>query len=132
MVLIIVATVVGALTPSVARQITHARINRAANVVAGDFYLAQSLAVRQRSPVIMTFDGGLKTTTIALPSGTALFTRRFDIDSEFKLSAFSASPASVTLLPSGMANSSVTVTIGGSDYNKRVRMTRAGQIRIIG
>ena len=132
MVLIIVATVVGALTPSVMRQITHARINRAANVVAGDFYLAQSLAVRQHSPVIVTFDSTLKTTTIALPSGTALFTRHFDLDSEFKLTAYSASPASVTLLPSGMSNASVTVTIGGSDFNKRVRMTRAGQIRIIG
>lgn len=134
MVLIVVATVVGALTPSVVRQLTHARVNRAANVVAADFYLAQSLAGRQHAPVTMVFSPGAKTTTISdAASGTTLYTRRFGIESEFKLSGgeFAASPATVQVLPNGMSNVSVTVTVGGASYQKQVRMSRAGQIRII-
>ena len=49
MVLLIVGIVVGALTPSVRRQLTRARINRAANVMAADLMLAQSIAGRQRA-----------------------------------------------------------------------------------
>lgn len=133
MVLLIVATVVGALAPSVARQLSHARVNRAANVVAADFYLAQALAGRQYAPVRMVFSPGAKTTTIEdAATGNRLYTRDFGPESEFKLPAFSASPASVQVLPNGTTNTSVTVTVGNAAYQRQVRMTRAGQIRIIG
>ena len=132
MVLLVVATVVGALTPSVIRQITHARINRAANVIAADFFLAQSLAGRQHQPVNVVFSPGAKTTTISdAGSGTALYTRRFGPESEFKLTTFTATPASVQVLPNGMTNASVIVSIGDASYQKQIRMPRAGQIRII-
>jgi hypothetical protein len=82
----------------------------------------------------MVFSPGAKTTTISdAASGTTLYTRRFGLESEFKLSAgeFSASPATVQVLPNGMSSASVTVTVGGASYQKQVRMSRAGQIRII-
>jgi type II secretory pathway pseudopilin PulG len=50
MVLLIVATILAALTPGVIRTLSHARVNRAATVVAAQFYVAQSLAGRQRKP----------------------------------------------------------------------------------
>ncbi len=133
MVLLIVATVVGALTPSVARQISHARVNRAANIVAADFYLAQSLAGRQHGPVIITFDSTAKATTINQPAplNTNLLTRRFGIDSEFKLTRFSATSSPIQILPNGMANAAVTLTVGSGAYTRQVRMTRAGQIRVL-
>lgn len=133
MVLLIVATVVGALTPSVVRQISHARVNRAANVVAADFYMAQSLAGRQHGPVIVTFDSTLKQTTInqPAPANTNLLTRRFGIDSEFKLTTFTASASPVQILPNGMANAAVVLTVGNGAYTRQVRMTRAGQIRVL-
>lgn len=131
MVLLIIATVVGVLTPGVIRTISHARVNRAASVVAADFMLAQSLAGRQRKPVVMAFDTTNKLTTITLQSGTNLLTRRFGTTSEFKLSRYSASPLSVMVLPSAMASATVTVTVGDASYFRLVRMSRAGAVRIL-
>lgn len=132
MVLLVVATVVGALAPSVSRQLTHARINRAANVVAADFFLAQSLAGRQHAPVTMTFSPGAKTTTVTDPAtSTTLYVRRYGIESGFKLTSFAATPTSVQVLPNGMASAQVVISIGDGSYTKQIRMTRAGQIRII-
>jgi len=133
MVLLIVATVIGALTPSVVRQISHARVNRAANVVAADFYLAQSLAGRQHGPVIVTFDSTNMLTTITQPppANTNLLTRRFGLDSEFKLTVFIASATPVQILPNGMASAAVVLTFGNGSYTRQVRMTRAGQIRVL-
>lgn len=130
-VLLIVATIVGALTPSVSRQISHARVNRAANIVAADFLLAQSLAGRHHKPVRLTFSSTAKTTTVADPTSTTLLTRRFGADSDFMLQTFSATTTSVLVLPSGMANTSVTVTVSSLGYTRQVRMTRAGQVRVL-
>src|SRR6185369_7678056 len=82
MVLLIIATVVGALTPSVIRTISHARVNRAASVVAADLYQAQSLASRARKPVRVTIDSTLRTVTLTdAQTATTLTTRRFDVTS---------------------------------------------------
>jgi len=133
MVLLIVAIVVGALLPSVVQQIAHARVNRAANVVAADFFLAQSLAGRQHAPVVVSFDSTNMQTTITQPppANTNLLTRRFGIDSEFKLSTFTATSSPVQILPNGMASAAVILTVGQGGYTRQVRMTRAGQIRVL-
>jgi len=132
-VLLIVAVVVGALTPSVVHQLSHARTNRAANVVAASFFQAQSLAGRQHTPVVITFNGTSMLMTISQPppTSTVLVTRRFGQDSEFHLLTFSASPTTVLVLPNGMTNGSVTVTMGDGTYTRQVRMTRAGQVRVM-
>ena len=132
MVLLIVLTVVAALTPAVSRSLTHARVNRAANVVAAQFYLAQSMAGRQHRPVTLLVSPGGKTITISdAVNSTVLVTRDFGSTSEFNLLALSASPATVYILPSGMASASVVVTVGDPSYAQQVRMTKAGQIRIL-
>ena len=133
MVLLIVATVIGALTPGVVRTISRARINRAANVVASQFYLAQSMAGRQRRPVTLTVDTTTKTITIAdgVSPFATLTVRQFGSTSEFRITAFSASRTSVYLLPNGMANAADTVSLGDGTYAQRVCVSRAGQIRIL-
>jgi Tfp pilus assembly protein FimT len=132
MVLLIVLTVVAALTPGVTRTLTHARVNRAANVVAAQFYMAQSMAGRQHRPVTMLVSPGAKTITISdAVTSTVLITRQFGSTSEFNLLALSAVPATVYLLPTGMASASVIVTVGDASYKQQVRMTKAGQIRIL-
>ena len=133
MVLLVVLTVVVALTPAVNRNITHARVNRAANVVAAQFYQAQSMAGRQRKPVTLTVSPGGKTITIAdAGTGTAFFVRRFGSDSEFNLVSLSASPAAkVYVYPNGMANVSDTVLVGDASYRQKVYLSKAGQIRIL-
>jgi len=133
MVLTIIAAVVGALAPSVRRQLMHARVNRAASVVAGDFFLAQSIAGRQRVPVSIAFDDTAKSTVItdSRSSTTVLVTRRFGPGSDFNLVTFAAAPASVLVLPNGMATTTVTVTLGDGSYQRQVRLSRAGQVRIL-
>ena len=133
MVLLIVATVVGALAPSALRQISHTRVNRAANIAAADFFLAQSLAGRQHAPVVVSFDSTNMETTITqpAPANTNLHTRRFGIDSEFKLTTFTASASPVLILPNGMSSAAVTLTVGNGAYTRQIRMTRAGQIRVL-
>ena len=133
MVLVIVATVIGALTPSVMQQIAHARANRAATVATAILFEAQTLAGRGRTPVVVTFDQTAKTITISLPApaSTLLSTRRFGIDSEFKLTVFSANQASIMVRPNGTASTSVIITLGGGGLTRQVRMTLAGQIRML-
>jgi len=132
MVLLIVLTVIAALTPGVTRSIAHARVNRAANVVAAQLYLAQSLAGRQHSPVTMLVSPGAKTITIEdAVTDSTLLVRRFGSDSEFNLLSLSASPATIYVLPTGMSNASITVTVGDPSYQQQVWMSRAGQIRIL-
>jgi type II secretory pathway pseudopilin PulG len=132
MVLFIVLTVIAALTPGVSRSIAHARVNRAANVVAAQLYLAQSMAGRQHQPVTMIVSPGAKTITIEdAVTDSTLVVRRFGSDSEFNLLSLTASPATIYVLPTGMANASITVTVGDPSYQQQVWMSRAGQIRIL-
>ncbi len=131
MVLLIIATVVGALTPSVIRQITHGRINRAASVIAADFYLAQSTAARTRKPVSMTVDSTAKTVTVIdTQTGTSLYTRQFGSSSEFKLQGLAGVPASIVVFPSGMLSAAVAVSVGDASYLRHINVSRAGQVRI--
>ncbi len=131
MVLVIVATILGSLTPAVRRQLTHARVNRAAAVAAADLYLAQALAGRQHTPVRVVFNVTAKTAQIRLTGGSVIHTRDYSTSGDFKLASFTASPESVQVLPNGMINGSLTLTVGDGEYSRQVRMTRAGQIRIV-
>lgn len=131
MVLLIIATIIGALTPSVMRTISHARVNRAANVVAADFMMAQSLAGRRQRPVRFTVDSSAATITVTTAGGATLYVRRFGLDSEFKLTTLSASANPILVLPNGTANSATTVSIGSPGYSRQVRMSRAGQVRVL-
>jgi len=132
LVIIIIFVVVASLIPKVGQTLGHARVNRSANVIAAEFLLSQSLAARQHAPVILAVDASTLTLTISQPppSNTVLRTYVFDINSDFKLGALSATPTSVQIMPNGTANATMLVTVGGSDYYHQVRITQAGQIRI--
>ncbi len=132
MVLVIVATVVGALTPSVMRQLSRARVNRAATIVAAEFLQAQTLAGRQRKPIVVSFDVVNRiifVTDAATTSNISL--RRLGADSEFRLTSLTATYGNVFIMPNGMANNAVTVTVEAAGYTRQVRLTRAGQVRIL-
>jgi len=131
MVILIIATVVGALTPSVIRQITHARVNRAARVVAADFYLAQSTASRNHQPILVTIDSTARTVTLSdFNTSSSILVRRFGPSTEFKLLRLYGTPATVIVFPSGMANASVAIVVGDASFSRNVNMSRAGQIRV--
>jgi hypothetical protein len=137
MVILIIFVVVASLIPKVSQTLGHSRVNRSAYVVAADFLLAQSMAARQHSPVNVqivstSVDSMLALKIINAANGKVLRTDYFDKkNSDFKLAAFSAAPASAQLMPNGTASVSMVVTVGGADYYHQVRITLAGQVRII-
>lgn len=138
MVILIILVVVASLIPRVSQTLGHSRVNRSAYVIAADLLLAQSLAARQRSPVNVqivstSVDSLLAFTITDAVSGKTLRTDYFDKkNSDFKLAALTAVPASAQVMPNGTASASMVVTVGlVTDYYHQVRITLAGQVRII-
>jgi hypothetical protein len=133
MVILIIFVVVASLIPRVSTTLAHSKVNRAAYVIAADFLYAQSLAARQHAPIVVAVSSTALTLTISqpAPSSAVLRTDYFDKSSAFQLTALSATPASAQVMPNGTATASMVVTVGGADYYHQVRMTLAGQIRII-
>src|SRR5687768_2905285 len=129
--IVILGILVGALTPVVSRQISHSRVNNAVHILAADLESALSLAGRQRSPVRVTVDPAQRSVLIAdRAAGTVITRRSYGPDSEFKVETLSSSPASVDMLPQGMATSAATLTVGIGSYSRQVTLTRAGLVRV--
>jgi prepilin-type N-terminal cleavage/methylation domain-containing protein len=114
-----------------APALNHARVQRAATVVATDLQYAQMLAVRQRQPVVVIADGALKGYIIRLRDTAVTFRNRFfGSDADYLLDSVSVSPSTVVLFPNGVAEAPITFVLGLNGYTRQVRMTRAGQVRI--
>jgi prepilin-type N-terminal cleavage/methylation domain-containing protein len=129
--IVILGILVGALAPVVSRQVSHSRVNNAAHLLVADLESALSLAGRQRSPVRLTVDAAQRTVFITdRATGNVITRRSYGPDSEFKVDALTAAPASTDLLPQGMATSATTVTVAIGSYSRRVSLTRAGLVRL--
>ena len=129
--IVILGILVGALTPVVSRQISHSRVNSAAQLLAADLESALSLAGRQRSPVRVTVDPAQRALLITdRATGTVITRRTYGPASDFKVETLTASPASVDLLPQGRATSAATMQVAIGSYTREVRLTRAGLVRL--
>ncbi len=126
-----IITTVG--TVALAPAVEHARVRSAANVVAGDLQYAQALAVRERRPISVVVDSaGMQLVIRDRDLVTKVYrTRVLGPGTDFSLDQLSMSSGSVELFPNGVAGSTITVTLGSNGFQRRVRLTRAGQIRII-
>lgn len=126
-----IVTTVGivALAPAV----EHAKVRSAANVIAGDLQYAQVVAVRERRPIAVVVDSARMEVVVRDRdlAGTVYRTRSLGADSDFALDRMSATANSVQLFPNGVAGSTITLTVGLRGFQRQVRLTRAGQIRII-
>jgi prepilin-type N-terminal cleavage/methylation domain-containing protein len=130
-VLTIAGTAMGMAFPEVVRAVSHARVNQAASVAAGDFELAASLADRQRRPVRITFDAVARAVTFTdRNSGTVLARRLYGATTDFKLEQLTAAPAQVDLFPNGSASQATVVTLGLAGYARYITISRAGQVRV--
>lgn len=125
------AIMVGMAAPNVSRDITHSRVNGAAQVVAADLEQALSLAARQRRPVRITIDNSLKRIVLTdRVSGRVISRRQLGAASEFKLYSVQGSPSTVDLLPHGVATAATVVTLTAANYSRRVTMSRGGYVRV--
>jgi prepilin-type N-terminal cleavage/methylation domain-containing protein len=122
---------VGMVAPNVSKDISHNRVNRAAQVVAGDLEQALSTAGRQRRPVRVVFDGSAKEIRLIDRGTNQLISRRaLGPLTEYKLYSVSGSPATVDLLPHGVATASTIVTLSAGGYSRTVTMSRGGYVRV--
>lgn len=127
----ILAIMVGMAAPNVSRDITHSRVNGAAQIVAADLEQALSLAARQRRPVRVTIDDAQKEIVLTdRVTGNAISRRQLGDLSEFKLYSVQGAPATVDLLPHGVATTGLVVSLTAGDYSRRVTMTRGGYVRV--
>ena len=125
------AIMVGMSAPHVSKDISHGRVNSAARVVAGDLENALSLAGRQRRPVRVVVDGSAKEIRLVdRVTGTMISRRALGAASDFKLYSVSGAPATVELLPHGVATATTIVTLSAGGYSRRVTMTRGGHVRV--
>ena len=113
--------------------VEHAKVRSAANVVAGDLQYAQALAVRERRPISVVVDAVSMQLVIRDRDKITVVhrTRVLGSGSEFSLDLLSATAPSVDLFPNGLAGWTLTVTLGLRGFSRQVRVTRAGQIRIL-
>lgn len=112
--------------------LNQARVQRAATVIATDLQYAQMLAVRQRAPVAVIVDDALKSYIIRMRDTSLTFRDRFfGQDTEFLLDSLAAAPPSVVMFPNGVAAATTTFTVQRGGFTRRVRLSRAGQVRIV-
>ena len=131
-VIVLFALLMTIVMPRSRRAIEHATVNRAATVLATDLLYAQVLAARYHRPMVVDVDGAAKIYTIKDRTTGAFFrTRAFGAGSDFSLDLMSAAPGSAQLFPNGVASQSVMFTVGLNGFQREVRLSRAGQIRII-
>jgi type II secretory pathway pseudopilin PulG len=110
----------------------RARARQAIAVVAADLQYAQMLAARQREPVVVVINPSLQLILVSSRSGTVFRQRFVGPQTEFGLDAIQADPTtSIEIFPNGAATSNLSVTAETNGFQRQVRMSRAGQIRIV-
>ncbi len=117
-----------------APALVHANVRAAANVVAGDLQYAQMLAVRYRKPIAVIVASSTKQYLIRdRDDATNVYrTRLLGPETDFGLDELTSSPStSVELFPNGLARETMVMTLGLHGFQRQVRLTRAGQIRIL-
>jgi type II secretory pathway pseudopilin PulG len=110
----------------------RARARQAIAIVAADLQYAQMVAARQREPVVVVVNPSLKLILISSRGGTIFRQRFVGPDTEFGLETLQVDPTtSIEIFPNGAATSNLSVTAETNGYRRQVRLSRAGQIRIV-
>ncbi len=133
--LVIVLAVVGVLV-SVAvfrsgSQLDRTKVQRAATMLVADLQYAQLQAVRLRTPVVLLVDGTTRGYLIReRDTPTVHRERQLGSATDFDLDFLSANPGDVEFFPNGVAREGTLFTLRRRGYERQVRVTRAGQVRI--
>lgn len=110
----------------------RARARQAVAAVSGDIQYAQMLAARQREPVVLIVNPSLKLILIRSRGGTIFRQRFVGPSTEYGIDTLTVTPTNtVELFPNGIATSNMTVQAATQGYRREVRLSRAGQIRVV-
>ena len=136
LVLTLVSLVASISIRSVGDTIQRDRVQKAAAIVSTDLEQAFALAGRQRAPMLVLIDSTTRKFQIVLASDTTLKYRTRDFATgDLGLNYISASRASLSVMPSGLSSDTLSLRLGiysrnGSTYDRTIRMTRGGLVRI--
>jgi type II secretion system protein H len=115
------------LGPSVRRS----KVNRSASTLAADIQYAQLVAAQQRKPVVIIISEPLKSYIIRDSDSAQVFRERYlGEETDFGLDVLDATSTTVEVFPNGVVRDAADITVEIDDYRRKVRITRAGQIRI--
>jgi len=128
-VLVIFSVTTAFAAPRVTTALSQYRLDRAAAVLGSDLEYAETLASRQRSPVVLTIDAvGLRYTVTDRASGTVLLSREMGAAAEYSVESLTSSPSSIQIFPAGLASGSITITLASGAYTRQVIVSRTGQV----
>lgn len=124
---ILAAVAVLRLAPTMER----ARVRRSATMIASDLQYAQMIAARQRRPVVIIASEALKGYMIRDAASTTVFRETYmGNDTEFALDQLDATPTTLEIFPNGVVRSEGNYTVRVNTVERRVRISRAGQVRV--
>lgn len=136
LVLFLVGAVAAISIRSVGDTIRRDRVQKTMAIISTDLEQAFSIAARQRTPVRLMFDSVNKTFAVVARADTTFKyrTRQFAVG-EMALDYLSVSRTTLDILPSGLSADTLSLRLGiysrnGQRYDRTLRMTRAGLVRI--
>ncbi len=129
-VLVIIGLVASFAMPRISTTVAADRVRRAQFVVGSQVELAFQYAARTRKPVTVTLNSSTKVLTIAdRASGTAYKTMNLSQSGPWSLTAATMSPSGgITIFPTGISSSALTITLTNNAYSRTVSATIAGQV----
>jgi type II secretory pathway pseudopilin PulG len=136
-VVILVGLVMSIAGVRVSGMMTQQRVIRAASTIQTDMELAYALAGRNRTPTKITFATSASAVTLKVTNRTSDTTFQTTNFKEIGLANgdVTASSNEITVFPQGFASDTLSITISitrnGINYKRRVRMSRAGMVKVI-
>jgi prepilin-type N-terminal cleavage/methylation domain-containing protein len=111
----------------------HAKVRRAAAILTADLQYAQGMAAKQRRPVALILNPDLRFYVIRDRASAVVYRQRFlGDDTDYNVDVLTSDQqSSLVLFPTGVTPTTTTFTIGVQDYQRQVKITQAGQIRLL-
>ena len=136
-VVILVGIIMSLAGMRVSGMMTQQRVIRAASTIQGNMELAYAVASRNRAPIklLYTTTGGVIVLRVTDRAGTTEYGRTDFRQLGLVSGNVTASSADVTVFPNGFASDTLSFTISvtknGVTNTRRVRMSRAGMVKVI-
>ena len=135
-VLVLIGIVTGISTGRISAMRAQQQVTRASSVIRTRMETAFALAGRNRAPVHIVWNSTTMQLTITdRTEATVYGSTALSSDFGLKAGEVTVTRATTEVYPNGFANDTLSITIttlrGGNTYTKRIRMSRAGLVKVI-
>ncbi len=113
--------------------VERAKVRQATSIIAADLQYAQMIASRNRRPVVVIVTPAVQGYLIRDRSGGTVYrSRLLGPDTEYGVQTLAVAPSNaIEIFPSGIARETTTFDVTNGSYLRKVRITRAGHVRIL-